>query len=81
MSFTCLICGRTSYNPADEREGYCGACHVFVNDPSINALAADLARLDLGSEPYWTQDVRIAQRRIESARIDARRSRADQSSD
>jgi hypothetical protein len=28
-SFTCPRCGRTSYNPHDIRERYCGACHSF----------------------------------------------------
>ena len=31
--FTCPRCGRTSHNPNDARERYCGACHVFVDDP------------------------------------------------
>lgn len=33
MSFTCPVCGRTSYNPTDEREGYCGNCHAFTGKP------------------------------------------------
>jgi hypothetical protein len=28
-SITCPRCGRTSYNPNDIRERYCGACHHF----------------------------------------------------
>jgi hypothetical protein len=30
---TCPHCGRTSYNPTDIRERYCGACHVFLDGP------------------------------------------------
>lgn len=30
VSFTCPACGKTSYNPNDAREGYCGACHAFT---------------------------------------------------
>lgn len=30
MSFTCPTCARTSENPNDEREGYCGACHDWA---------------------------------------------------
>lgn len=30
MSFTCPRCRMTSYNPNDEREGYCGNCHAFT---------------------------------------------------
>lgn len=30
MAFTCPRCSRTSYSPADEREGYCGACRAFT---------------------------------------------------
>ena len=42
-SYTCPLCGRTSYNPNDLANQYCGACHQFA-------------------EPFWMQDVRIAQR-------------------
>lgn len=27
---TCRTCGRTSWNPTDARERYCGACHEFA---------------------------------------------------
>ena len=33
MAFTCPQCGMVSHNPMDERERYCGRCHVFVDDP------------------------------------------------
>lgn len=29
-SITCPRCGRTSYNPTDVAEGYCGACHAWT---------------------------------------------------
>jgi len=29
-SFTCPRCGRTSHNPNDAREGYCGHCHDWT---------------------------------------------------
>jgi transposase len=29
-SITCPVCGRTSYNPNDIREGYCGHCHDWT---------------------------------------------------
>ena len=32
-SITCPICDRTSYNPNDIREGYCGNCHVWTSPP------------------------------------------------
>jgi hypothetical protein len=32
--YTCPICGRTSHNPNDVREGYCGACHGWTAHPS-----------------------------------------------
>ena len=28
--FDCPRCGRTSANPNDYREGYCGACHDWT---------------------------------------------------
>lgn len=31
-SFTCPRCGRTSHNPNDVRERYCGNCHLFTDD-------------------------------------------------
>lgn len=30
--YTCPRCGRTSHNPNDVRERYCGACHLFEGD-------------------------------------------------
>jgi hypothetical protein len=30
VSITCPICGMTSYNPNDIREGYCGNCHDWT---------------------------------------------------
>lgn len=29
-TFTCPRCRRTSHNPNDVREGYCGACHDWT---------------------------------------------------
>jgi hypothetical protein len=29
-SITCPVCGMTSYNPNDIREGYCGRCHDWT---------------------------------------------------
>lgn len=31
--FACPKCGRTSANPDDAREGYCGACHDWTGQP------------------------------------------------
>jgi hypothetical protein len=31
LSFTCPFCRRTSYNPHDIAQRYCGACHRFVD--------------------------------------------------
>jgi hypothetical protein len=31
--FVCPRCSAVSYNPNDIKQGYCGRCHVFVNDP------------------------------------------------
>lgn len=33
VSFTCPRCLRTSHNPNDRAEGYCGACHGWTGDP------------------------------------------------
>jgi hypothetical protein len=30
-SIVCPCCGRTSYNPHDVREGYCGFCHDWTS--------------------------------------------------
>lgn len=32
-SFTCPRCQRTSHNPGDVAEGYCGACHDWTGQP------------------------------------------------
>ena len=34
-SFTCPRCGRTSWNPNDVREGYCGACHSWTGGDDL----------------------------------------------
>jgi ribosomal protein S27AE len=39
MSYTCPHCGATSHNPNDERERYCGRCHLYASD--IEALQED----------------------------------------
>ena len=31
-SITCPVCGMTSYNPNDIREGYCGNCHDWTSE-------------------------------------------------
>lgn len=31
-SITCPKCQRTSYNPNDIREGYCGNCHAWTTE-------------------------------------------------
>ena len=31
-SITCPRCKRTSYNPNDVREGYCGNCHDYTQE-------------------------------------------------
>lgn len=36
-SITCPVCRRTSHNPNDVREGYCGACHDFTSPPQKGA--------------------------------------------
>ncbi len=35
MSYTCPVCHRTSYNPHDERYGYCGHCRDFTRDADV----------------------------------------------
>lgn len=34
MAFVCPRCGRSSANPNDEREGYCGACRDWTGEPA-----------------------------------------------
>lgn len=35
MSYTCPDCGKTSFHPVDEVEGYCGACHKYTRLPQL----------------------------------------------
>lgn len=39
-SFTCPVCGATSWNPNDVREGYCGRCHDWTGQPHLDAARA-----------------------------------------
>lgn len=34
-SITCPECHRTSWNPNDVKEGYCGNCHWWTSDPLL----------------------------------------------
>lgn len=36
--------------------------------PGQRSFHARLAKLEAGAEPYWMQDIRLAQRRIDEAR-------------
>jgi ribosomal protein S27AE len=35
--FLCPRCGRTSFNPTDQAQRYCGACHIFFGDVPAGA--------------------------------------------
>lgn len=50
-SFTCPKCGRTSYNPNDVSEGYCGNCHDWTADRDIY--------VEVGGQRYRVQSVRV----------------------
>lgn len=43
-SITCPQCGRTSYNPNDVRERYCGNCHQYHDTMLRNATRWTAAR-------------------------------------
>lgn len=44
-----------------------------ADDPDIERWAAEF---DRGAEPFWMQDVRIAQRKIDAQRLELRRENA-----
>jgi ribosomal protein L37E len=46
-SYTCPRCGRTSYNPNDAANKYCGYCHEFEEDQDTEnkRLKAEIAFL------------------------------------
>lgn len=44
-SITCPHCHRTSYNPNDMRERYCGACHRYHDDGFALGTEADEPQL------------------------------------
>jgi ribosomal protein L37E len=46
VAIQCLRCGRTSYNPRDVEELYCGHCHIFHDLEAIRAEAEALAQQD-----------------------------------
>jgi hypothetical protein len=41
LPFVCPRCGAKSYNLNDLRERYCGRCHVFVDDPTLDGFSSD----------------------------------------
>lgn len=42
-SFTCRVCGMTSYNPNDVKHRYCGNCHEFTEN-ELGFISAVLRR-------------------------------------
>jgi RNase P subunit RPR2 len=42
-AITCKRCGRTSHNPTDVRNVYCGNCHRFLLDPPPAEVATPAA--------------------------------------
>jgi ribosomal protein S27AE len=40
LSITCPVCGMTSHNENDVREGYCGKCHGWTSGPLRMACPA-----------------------------------------
>ena len=47
-SYTCPLCGRTSYNPNDVREQYCGACHQWAEPYWMQDIRIALRRIEAG---------------------------------
>lgn len=62
-SFTCPRCGRTSHNPTDIREGYCGACHDWTGSPQQQKPRARI-ELHLINEADETSRIEIPIGRI-----------------
>lgn len=54
-SFTCPVCGCTSYNPNDVVHRYCGNCRAFVDDLRVALITPDGVRRDPGRalRPTW----------------------------
>jgi hypothetical protein len=50
MAFTCPVCGKVSYHPMDEAEGYCGKCHRFTG-AAIASLVMTAKKPDPQPEP------------------------------
>lgn len=43
-SITCPVCGMTSYNPRDVKEGYCGNCYEWTSPPGSEAACPACGR-------------------------------------
>lgn len=54
-SITCPRCGRTSYNPNDIREGYCGNCHDWTSAKAVE-IVFDPQLLDYNAKGWWPFD-------------------------
>lgn len=46
-AFTCPSCGKTSHNPGDVREGYCGRCHAWTRDECEHTAGIRLAYIEV----------------------------------
>ena len=43
-SITCPKCHRTSYNPHDIAQGYCGFCHTWTSGPIVAIIGGAISR-------------------------------------
>lgn len=64
-SIKCPRCGRTSHNPHDVRERYCGACHAYLDQPHISGPPLVDPRGMVQARPPWWRRLRarLARRR------------------
>lgn len=45
MAYSCCFCGKVSNHRADEANRYCGGCHRFERDATLEDLAATVVRM------------------------------------
>jgi hypothetical protein len=56
-TFQCPRCGRTSYNPNDAANGYCGACHWWTGDPLLGEFHPDDIEPREPQEKGWSVEI------------------------
>jgi len=59
MAFTCPICDAVSHNSNDEKNRYCGRCHLFIGEVELYFDIQKLREAYRSGKPISIPDVEL----------------------